>query len=222
MSLTLEESYRKRHDSVLLPLAQSLEKLLKDYFADVPRIDRVTTRAKSLQRFLQKAEKIENEQNKYSDPLNQIQDQIGARIVTYYFDDVDRISEVVETYFRPIELKTIVPDSESEFGYFGKHYILIIPEDLITEDIEKSEAPCFFELQIKTLFQHAWGEANHDLGYKADRQLSSDEKRKIAFTSAQAWGADMIFNELSRKAEEEKLHSSDVGVKETNTKAGSV
>jgi hypothetical protein len=37
----------------------------------------------------------------------------------------------------------------------------------------------------------------HDLGYKpGDKVLNPDDKRKLAFTSAQAWGADLIFDEL--------------------------
>jgi putative GTP pyrophosphokinase len=60
--------------------------------------------------------------------------------------------------------------------------------------------PKVLELQIKTLFQHAWSEANHDLGYKPDLQpLDPDDERKLAFTAAQAWGADQIFDELYRK-----------------------
>jgi ppGpp synthetase/RelA/SpoT-type nucleotidyltranferase len=60
--------------------------------------------------------------------------------------------------------------------------------------------PQFFELQVKTLFQHAWSEANHDLGYKPGATpLSSSEKRQLAFTSAQAWGADHIFDELFKE-----------------------
>ena len=70
---------------------------------------------------------------------------------------------------------------------------------MIDEEVSENEKIFFFELQIKTLFQNAWSEANHDLGYKPERELSKDEKRKIAFTSAQAWGADMIFDELSDK-----------------------
>ena len=137
---------------------------------------------------------MENGEKKYTDPLNQIQDQIGARIVTFYKDDVENIREVIERYFRPIEVKTVIPDSESEFGYFGQHYILLFPKD-ITETVT-TPIPPFFELQIKTLFQHSWSEANHDLGYKPGEDLSPKLRRKIAFVSAQAWGADEIFNEL--------------------------
>ena len=111
-------------------------------------------------------------------------------------NDVDEVAEVAQRYFHHIERQDIVPDSESEFSYFGKHYIMVLPSDIFDDQIKAKDAPAFFELQIKTLFQHAWAEANHNLGYKPDYSLSSLDKRKIAFSSAQAWGADMIFDEL--------------------------
>jgi len=159
------------------------------------RIDRITARAKSKVRFLAKAAKIEQGVVKYSDPISQIQDQIGARVVTFYLSDVTAIATEVERYFRAIESRIIVPDSDSEFGYFGKHYIFFLPEDVL-DDETRSRCPKFFELQIKTLFQHAWSEANHDLGYKPFADLTSSQRRRIAFTAAQAWGADHIFGEL--------------------------
>ncbi len=192
----LEKEYASRYNTLLKPLAEKLEIHIKDNFQKIERIDRITSRPKSIDRFIEKSQKIENDKLKYSNPLSQIQDQLGARIITFYLEDVPRLSKVVEDYYRKIESVDIVPDSESEFGYFGKHFILILPEDILSGNIDRDKIPKFFELQIKTLFQHARSEANHDLGYKPNHKLSSDEKRKIAFTSAQAWGADQIFNEL--------------------------
>jgi ppGpp synthetase/RelA/SpoT-type nucleotidyltranferase len=105
----------------------------------------------------------------------------------------------IEKYFRYIESKKIVPESESEFGYEGRHFILFVPEDLIDEKLRGEESVEFFELQIKTLFQHAWSEAEHDLGYKPSGKLTSEQRRRLAFTAAQAWGADEIFDEMHRQ-----------------------
>jgi uncharacterized protein DUF4357/RelA/SpoT family protein len=126
-------------------------------------------------------------------------DQIGALIITFFKSDVERIDGIITNYFKPIEIRDRVPDSEWEFGYFGKHYVLIIPGDVKSGSIATKDVPEFFELQIKTLFQHAWSEAEHDLGYKPGSvSLGPEEKRKLAYTSAQAWGADQIFDGLFR------------------------
>ena len=115
---------------------------------------------------------------------------------------MDRIAATIQKYYRPIESKDVIPESEWEFGYFGRHYVLLVPSDVVAVSIDKALMPQFFELQVKTLFQHAWSEANHDLGYKPGATpLSSDAKRRLAFTSAQAWGADHIFDELFRERE---------------------
>jgi len=195
--MTVRESYQNRFDTLLQRLATGIEGLIREYLQDVPRIDRVGARAKSVDRFVAKSEKLTDGRPKYSDPLAQIQDQIGARIITFYLSDVAAVAKVVETYFRAVETKDLVPESEWEFGYFGRHYILFTPSDVIEPDMDRSQVPDFFELQIKTLFQHAWSEAEHDLGYKAGAvPLNADEKRRLAFTAAQSWGADRIFDEL--------------------------
>ncbi len=206
----LETVYRQRYDTVLVRLADALRALLQEYVTGQPRIDRIDARAKSVDRFVQKAASTVDGKPKYTEPLSQIQDQIGARIVVFYKSDVDRIDALVKKYFRAIEYQTVIPDSESEFGYFGHHLILVLPSDIIETDMDTSSIPGFFELQIKTLFQHAWSEANHDLGYKSgETSLSSEQKRLIAYTSAQAWGADHVFAQLIR--ERDSGRSAEVG-----------
>lgn len=194
--MTTESDYIERYEHYLKSIASKIQDKLMDELKDIQRIDRVSARAKDPKRFINKALKIENESRKYSDPLSQIQDQIGARIIVFYLEDVKIVEKEIEGYYRLIEKKDLVPESDSEFGYFGKHYVLKIPEDVISDDYDFTKLPKFFELQIKTLFQHAWSEANHDLGYKPGQELSSYQKRQLAFTAAQAWGADQIFSEL--------------------------
>lgn len=196
----LMSEYSYRYREILVKMAEQLHGHITECLVDQSRIDRISVRAKTVNRFMEKAHLLEGSKLKYSDPLVQIQDQIGARIIVLYRHDVDRIVDFVGKYFSAIENQKLVPESEYEFGYFGRHLVLKIPSDVVDEGLKESEIPSFFELQIKTLFQHAWSEADHDLGYKpGDTPLNSDQKRKIAFTSAQAWGADLIFEELFKE-----------------------
>ena len=193
----LEKAYRERFELVLKPLAKAIEEQLREYFDGHPRIDRITARAKSVERFLEKAQKEEDGKRKYTEPLHQIQDQVGARVVIFYLSDVEPTADIINKYYRSIESRDIIPESEWKFGYFGRHFVSIVPSDLVLQYKNSTHVPKFFELQVKTLFQHAWSEANHDLGYKPDsKPLNADATRRLAFTSAQAWGADRIFNEL--------------------------
>ncbi len=196
----LRAEYDGRYRDILKPLAAKLSEQLVADVKGLERIDRVSARAKGVDRFMGKATKAKDDgSRKYGDPLNQIQDQIGARIVVFYLDDVETVSKAIEAYHRPIESKLLVPDSLSGFGYFGKHYILTLPEDLFADDADRARSPQFFELQIKTLFQHAWSEAEHDVGYKPEDTLTELQTRQLAFTAAQAWGADQIFCQIRRE-----------------------
>lgn len=197
----LEAEYKTRYEKALRPIALALQEHVVDCLKGQPRIDRISARAKDVGSFIAKAKKVnEDGALKYVDPLSQIQDQIGCRIITLFLSDVEQLDALVRKYFQAIEFKDRIPDSEWEFGYFGRHYILLLPEDVINSELDRTNVPGFFELQIKTLFQHAWSEADHDLGYKpGEKPLSPDQNRRLAFTSAQAWGADQIFDDLFKQ-----------------------
>ncbi len=197
MSSSLLRDYELRYRDILVPAAKSLEALICNHLQSATHVDRISARAKIPQHFIEKASRLNSDGSpKYSDPLAQIQDQIGARVVVFYNGDVAPTGGVLMKYFRRIEERVLVPDSEWKFGYFGKHYILALPGDVVPKTMDPAIAPRFFELQIKTLFQHAWSEANHDLGYKPPAALNDDQTRRLAFTAAEAWGADRVFQEL--------------------------
>ena len=51
----IETLYKKRYKDYLQPLAAQLKKLLQEYFNEEQRIDRIVSRAKSVDRFIDKA-----------------------------------------------------------------------------------------------------------------------------------------------------------------------
>lgn len=200
--MTAQDKFATLRENYLGSMAHELETHITELLAEesVPRIDRVSARAKEVDSFVRKSQKTNGDgSQKYSNPLVEIQDQIGARVTVFFQSDVELVTELlVNRYFRSIEYVDKIPDTDWEFGYFGRHFILALPTDVMPESYEDIDGlPQFFELQIKTLFQHAWSEANHDLGYKRpDAKEPEQMKRRLAFASAQAWGADRIFEEL--------------------------
>lgn len=201
MSTDIDE-YARRFDAHLQRVAQALEQMAIDELSSVQLIDRVSARAKDPGRFAGKAQKRQKDGGlKYPHPLTEVQDQIGLRVVVLYADVILPVSQQLLKYFRPIERQDVEPESDWEFGYFGRHFILALPGDVVPSDVDLAEVPDFFELQVKTLFQHAWSEANHDLGYKPAATLDGGQRRLAAFAAAQAWGADRAFTELRSELE---------------------
>lgn len=195
----LKEAYIEKYQTYLSPSAKRLEMHLRQLLNGVPRIDNICTRAKSVERFLGKATKLDYQTGKpkYELPLDEIQDQVGARIVVFYLSDVKVISDLVKKHFSPVENTVKEPLSDKEFGYFGEHFILALPTD-VTHDLH-TDSSNVFELQIKTLFQHAWSEAEHDSSYKAPSEMTKDERRLVALSSAHAWAADRIFDDFFKQ-----------------------
>jgi putative GTP pyrophosphokinase len=189
--------YRTRFSAFLTGIAENLEAMVRDDLDDTANIDRITARAKDPDRFAAKTEKLNEDGTlKYAHPLTEIQDQIGVRVIVLYLGDVQPVFDALARYFQAIEETALVPESPWAFGYFGRHAVMGLPDDAVPSGVDLAEAPRFFELQVKTLFQHAWSEANHDLGYKNLTPPSVEQQRRLAFTAAQAWGADHIFEEL--------------------------
>ena len=193
----IEQELRKLY-SDRLPLLEATKdqivEVLQLVLNDVPRIDQITGRVKDLDKFTEKAFRSEeNGSLKYHYPLEEIQDQIGCRVVVYFLSDVDPVADRVLKEFHPFEHRIVEEQKPDQFSYRARHFVCQIPiaiRDQLQPPIN------VFELQISTLFQHAWAEANHDLGYKSPGDLSWETRRFLAFTAAQAWGADTIFEDI--------------------------
>lgn len=181
---------------ILSEIALKIEENLSEIFDGIEHIDRICSRVKEEKSFLNKTLKEENGKLKYKEPLKEIQDLIGAKIVVYYKSDFDTIENLVEKFFQFVEKNKIVPDDVKKFDYEALHFICFIPNAIYSAHKKNNLIPDFFELQIKTLYQNAWSQAEHGLGFKPDIPPSSEEERKLAFIAAQSWGADNILVDL--------------------------
>lgn len=113
------------------------------------------------------AGKLELKGEKYSS-LADITDILGARIICFFSDEIDRVAKIVESNFdidwdNSVDKRAIIkPDA---FGYLSLHYICSFPAD---SDYPDNICDKKFEIQIRTTLQHTWAVINHDLGYKSN------------------------------------------------------
>ena len=131
--------------------------------------------------------KLARKGNKYAS-LSDITDLVGARIITFYTDDVDRIASMAEKLFE-IDWANSVDKRKlhqlDSFGYNSLHYICRIPD----YDFR-------FELQLRTTLQHAWAAINHDTGYKSGIEIPQEYMRRMNRLAGMLEMADDEFSRI--------------------------
>ena len=168
--------------------AQEIKQTLKDTFAKVGLI--VTSIESRVKTEDSLAGKLELKGAKYK-TLADITDIIGLRVITYYSEDVDKVASAVDRLFE-VDWQNSVDKRKlleiDTFGYMSLHYIC-----------SKKDFPYRFEIQMRTLLQHAWANMNHDTGYKSGVEIPTSYKRSI---NRLAGLLELVDAEFSRIREE--------------------
>lgn len=155
------EEQCRRYKELEVYISSLLKKAVYDADIEVMAIESRVKKAQSLQR------KIELKGDKYNS-LFDITDILGARIICFFSDDVDRTAALIQSIFdvdteNSVDKRAVLnPDS---FGYLSLHYIVSLPEN---KNHPKELIGLKFEIQVRTILQHTWAVINHDLGYKTE------------------------------------------------------
>lgn len=127
-------------------------------------------------------EKLVRKSEQYIDPLNEITDFSGIRIITYFLDDVYEISKLILNEF-DIDKENSIDQgillNENEFGYRSVHYIASISNTRMNLPEWRDFSNLMFELQIRTVLQHAWAGISHTLQYKHESEVPSQLRRQL-------------------------------------------
>jgi hypothetical protein len=89
-------------------------------------------RTKSVASFAAKANRTVNGEPVYSDPLEQITDQIGVRVITYLQSDVMAVADLLSDSLSVLDDRDMGQETASEgrFGYASRHLLLTDGRDL--------------------------------------------------------------------------------------------
>ena len=130
--------------------------------------DHVTARVKEWRSLRSKSRKRQPDgMLMYPHPWQDIHDLIGVRVTTYHSTEIPRIIEALTEVFevrRSVD-KTAQTRVSGSFGYGSHHLILRVPPARVAPVLQ-AYAGREFEVQIRTVLQHAWAEFEHDIRYK--------------------------------------------------------
>ena len=177
-------------------LKRVLEEACKTSFPEAV----IQTRAKSISSFSGKAVR---RFERFTDPVNQMDDLCGGRVIVQTTEQVRAVRRFIETNFCVVEKEDKgLLLGEQEFGYRDMHYIVRLRPERdkalkITRKERKAIDNRMAEIQVRTWVQHAWADTLHDRIYKNKMNISFDAKRTGNLLAALMEESDRNFSKLA-------------------------
>lgn len=141
----------------------------------------------------------------YVDLDRQMTDLTGVRVVLFSESDVKAVSELMTSTFSVDKEKSLNKDdllNTNQTGYRSIHFVCGLGSERSGLPEFKGLADLQFEVQVRTVLQHAWAELSHDRNYKFSGTLPRDLERRLFLYAGLLEIADKGFDELSKSIDQ--------------------
>ena len=153
-------------------------------------------------------EKLDRKSTKYSS-IRELTDTVGFRVICYFSDHVNTVADILSKvldvdYSRSMDKRTAI--DPTSFGYISLHFICSLPKD---KGYREELCNIKFEIQMRSILQHAWAEIEHDLGYKTEFAIPTNMRREFSRIAGLLEIADECFDNIRKYVSEyeEKAHN---------------
>lgn len=189
------------------PRYELLAEKVRNIFEDILREENIgyqdlTHRAKDVESFTKKLE------SGFRHNPQKMQDLAGIRIVVSVNSDIEKIEKIIESNFsinESVDKSTGL--GTDKVGYRSIHFIASLPSARLQLPEYRKFEGLHFEIQLRTILQHAWAQIGHDKTYKVSGSLPPKIKRQFTLLSGLLEIAD---NEFERITQEIIEYSKDV------------
>ncbi|MEM7290521.1 MAG: hypothetical protein AAF412_09185 [Pseudomonadota bacterium] len=119
----------------------------------------------------------------YRKPESQVMDLIGVRVITFYHDDVSSIVRLLKKTLDVNEAESIDKRAQLGLREFGYRSVQIIARLKPHHQKGREYEPLYdqwFEIQIRSILEHAWAEIEHEVVYKSKVDYPREIVRRFA------------------------------------------
>jgi putative GTP pyrophosphokinase len=188
-----------KHERLSAAVHSLLENIIKKKRVDYLG---VSHRTKTLDGALEKIHRKE-----YGIPKTQLTDLSGIRVITFLEEQVREISKITKDLFE-IDEKNSLDRTEflgdDKVGYRSTHFVCRLGAQRGALPEYDGLGPLTFEIQIRTVLQHAWAELAHDRSFKFGTTLPTKIQRKLNLYSGMLEIVDGGFDEISKEIDSYK------------------
>src|SRR3989304_1393280 len=132
-----------------------------------------------------------------------INDKLGLRIVVHFKSELEIIKSFIEKNFIVIHYERKSDKIKYyQLGYLSDHFEVKINSSVTHFEPYSEYSETVFEIQVRTLCQHAWADIEHALIYKQDIDLDDAYKRRIFRLTSLLEICDDEFDSINNKITE--------------------